>query len=50
VPADRIVVSESGIKNREDVRTLQGWGVNCILVGEALVAADDVPAKIKELT
>ena len=49
VPADSVVVSESGIRNRDDVRTLRGWGVDCILVGEALVAADDVPAKMKEL-
>lgn len=49
VPPDRIVVSESGIKNREDVSTLRGWGVDCILVGEALVTAGDPAMKIREL-
>jgi len=49
VPPDRMVVSESGIKNREDVRTLREWGVDCILVGEALVAAGDVAKKMREL-
>jgi len=49
VPPDRVVVSESGIKNRDDVRTLAGWGVDCILVGEALVAAGDVAMKMREL-
>ncbi|MCK4243098.1 MAG: indole-3-glycerol phosphate synthase TrpC [Dehalococcoidia bacterium] len=48
VPADRIVVSESGIKDRADVQMLREWGVDAILVGEALVAADDVAAKMRE--
>ncbi len=49
VPRDRIVVSESGIKGRDDVMRLREWGVDAILVGEALVTASDVAAKIKEL-
>lgn len=49
IPRGRVVVSESGIKGREDVRRLKEWKVNAILVGEALVTADDVAAKIKEL-
>ncbi len=48
VPPDRIVVSESGIRNRADVQRLRGWGVDAILVGEALVTADDVAARMKE--
>ncbi|MFC1913078.1 indole-3-glycerol phosphate synthase TrpC [Chloroflexota bacterium] len=49
IPAGRIVVSESGIKNRDDVAKIKGWGVNAILVGEALVTADDVDNKMREL-
>ena len=49
VPVDRIVVSESGIHNREDVRRLEKAGVRAILVGEALVRSKDVTYKIKEL-
>jgi len=49
IPQNRIVVSESGISNRSDVEKLKRWGVNTVLVGEALVTADDIPAKIKEL-
>ena len=48
VPADRIVVSESGIKDRADVEMLREWGVDAILVGEALAAADDVAAKMRD--
>jgi len=49
VPPDRIVVSESGIENRGDVQMLREWGVDAILVGEALVAAGDVARKMREL-
>ena len=49
VPPGRIVVSESGIKKRGDIQQLMEWGVDAVLIGEALVTADDVAAKIKEL-
>ena len=37
IPADRLVVSESGIKTRKDIQQLQEWGVNAALIGEALM-------------
>jgi indole-3-glycerol phosphate synthase len=49
IPQGRIVVSESGIRSRIDVKKLKGWGVNAVLVGETLVTASDVPAKMREL-
>jgi len=49
IPPDRLVVSESGIKGRSEIQRLREWGVNAVLVGEALVTASDVAAKIKEL-
>jgi indole-3-glycerol phosphate synthase len=49
IPPDRLVVSESGIKGRGDIQKLREWGVNAVLVGEALITAGDVAAKIKEL-
>ncbi len=49
IPSGRIVVSESGISKRGDVKKLKEWGVNAVLVGEALVTARDIPAKMKEL-
>ncbi len=49
IPADRIVVSESGIKSRDDVERLEELGVNAVLIGEALMSAPDVAARIKEL-
>jgi indole-3-glycerol phosphate synthase len=49
IPEDKIVVSESGIHNRDDVQKLRGWGVDAVLIGEALVTARNIPARIKEL-
>jgi indole-3-glycerol phosphate synthase len=49
IPQERIVVSESGIKSRGDIEKLRRWGVDAVLVGEALVTAGDVLAKMKEL-
>lgn len=49
IPADRIVVSESGINSREDMNKLGEWGVNAALVGEALMSAPDIAIKMREL-
>ena len=49
VPKEKIVVSESGIKSRRDIERLRKWGVNAVLVGEALVIADDISARMKAL-
>jgi indole-3-glycerol phosphate synthase len=49
VPAGVPVVSESGIRGRGDVERLADAGVDAMLVGEALMAAEDPGAKIREL-
>jgi len=49
IPPGRLVVSESGIKGRQDMEKLKDWGVDAVLIGAALVTTDDIPAKIKEL-
>jgi len=49
VPKEKIVVSESGIKSRKDMEKVGKWRVDAVLVGEALVTAGDVRAKMKEL-
>jgi indole-3-glycerol phosphate synthase len=49
VPDDRIIVSESGIKNRADMAMLHSWGVNAALVGESLIASSDIAGKMREL-
>ena len=49
IPSDRTVVSESGIKTPADMQRLRACGVDAVLIGEALMSAPDVAAKIKEL-
>ncbi len=41
IPADRIVVTESGIHGREDVARMREHGVGAFLVGEAFMRAPD---------
>jgi indole-3-glycerol phosphate synthase len=49
IPDGRVVVAESGIYSRADVERLQALGVNAVLIGEALVTAEDARAKIREI-
>ena len=49
IPPDRIVVGESGIKSRDDMEKLKKWGVDAVLVGESLMSAPDIAARMKEL-
>lgn len=49
IPPETMVISESGIRNSEDVKLLQRAGVDGILVGEVLMRASDPASKIKEL-
>ena len=49
IPEGRVVVAESGISSREDVIRLKESRIDAILVGEALVTASDVAAKVREL-
>jgi indole-3-glycerol phosphate synthase len=41
IPADRLVVTESGILAKKDVDTMRAAGVHAFLVGEAFMRADD---------
>ena len=49
IPDDRLVVGESGIRTRSDVERLEAAGVSAILVGETLMAADDVGHAVDRL-
>jgi indole-3-glycerol phosphate synthase len=44
------VVAESGIFTAADLDRLANINIDAILVGEALVTSDDIPAKVRELS
>jgi indole-3-glycerol phosphate synthase len=49
VPADRLLVTESGILGRADVKRMREAGVNAFLVGEAFMRAEDPGAALADL-
>lgn len=49
IPHDRAVVSESGIRNAEDMRYMKDLGVDAVLIGETFMRADSITQKINEL-
>ena len=49
IPNDRIVVTESGIHTRDDVRLMRDHDVHAFLVGEAFMKAEDPGEKLAEL-
>jgi indole-3-glycerol phosphate synthase len=49
LPQDVVAVAESGVGSAADVRHLAQMDADAVLVGEALVTAPDVAAKVREL-
>ena len=49
VPADRLVVAESGIRRAEDLDRLAAAGARCFLVGETLLREPDLAAATRRL-
>lgn len=49
IPKDVLFVSESGVKDADDVRAARSMGADAVLVGEALMRAPDRRAKLRQL-
>jgi indole-3-glycerol phosphate synthase len=49
VPAGKTVVSESGIRSREQVEELERVGVDAVLIGETLMRSEDPEQACREL-
>ena len=49
VPKDRIVISESGIHNANDIALLKSNGINAFLIGEAFMRRDDPGAELNRM-
>jgi len=49
IPADRVVITESGIHSRDDVQAMLSRGVRGFLVGEAFMRAEEPGAELRSL-
>ena len=49
VPRECLLVAESGINNRADIKRLQADGAGAFLIGESLMREADIGAKLREL-
>lgn len=49
VPAERLIIAESGINCRADIIRLQQAGAGAFLIGESLMRETDIGAKLQEL-
>ena len=49
IPEDRIVISESGISSRRDIEVLLENDVNCFLIGETFLRAENPGDKLRDL-
>lgn len=49
VPADKIVITESGINTHADITRMQSHGINTFLIGESLMRAPDIGSLLHEL-
>lgn len=49
LPKGVTIVSESGINNAEDIKTLKRHGVNAVLIGESIMRSPDIKKKVSEL-
>ncbi len=50
MPPGTVVVSESGLRGRDQLDELDRHGVDAVLVGEALMRAADIEAACRALT
>lgn len=50
IPRGTIVISESGIRTREDVMKIESAGLDAMLIGTSLMESPDIAARLRELT
>lgn len=49
IDPDTILISESGIRTRDDVTYVESVGANCVLIGETFMRATDLPTTFTNL-
>ncbi len=49
IPEDKIIICESGIYNRNDIKKMQSENINSFLIGESLMRQDDIEKALQNL-
>lgn len=49
IPAGKVVISESGVREPEDVASLASAGIRAVLIGTVFMEADDIGAEVKRI-
>lgn len=49
VPAEKIIITESGINTHQDILFMQSHGIETFLIGESLMRADNIAAHLQQL-
>lgn len=49
IPQDKIIITESGIRTREDILLMQAQGINTFLIGEHLMRAPNIGEALDQL-
>ncbi len=49
IPSGKIIVSESGIKTKDDIKKLNEAGIDAVLIGTSFMEAENIEQKIDEL-
>ncbi|PKM92926.1 MAG: indole-3-glycerol phosphate synthase TrpC [Elusimicrobia bacterium HGW-Elusimicrobia-4] len=49
IPGDKIIISESGIKSKQDIEKLKRSGINAVLIGEHFMKSQDIKKSSAEL-
>jgi indole-3-glycerol phosphate synthase len=50
LPSDKILITESGINNADDIKLMLKHGINTFLIGESLMRAEDISSKLRDFT
>ncbi len=48
IPPGKLIISESGIRSREDIHRLKEEGVDAFLIGESLLKSQDIGKTLRE--
>ena len=49
IPSDILCISESGIKTKQDITFILGFGVSCFLVGESFMRSENPGEELENL-